>query len=67
MPEFRLSELELEKNWYHRKNFKCPFLNQGDVPYRKPKVSLKAYFIDFFCKLELSDKQTSVLENCGTQ
>jgi len=40
--------LHLKKNWYHRTNFKCPFLNQGDVPYRKTKVSLKAYFIDFF-------------------
>jgi len=51
MTEFGLSQLELEnkkvrktflhfkKNWYHRKNFKCPFLNQGDVSYRKTNVS----------------------------
>jgi len=51
MTEFGLSQLQLEnkkvrktflhfkKNWYHRKNCKCPFLNQGDVSYRKTKVS----------------------------
>jgi len=43
--------LHFKKNLYHRKNFKCPFLNQEDVPYRKTKISWKAYFIDFFCKL----------------
>jgi len=55
MIESGLSELELEnkkvrktfitlkKNWYHRKHFKCPFLNQEDVPYRKTM----AYFVDF--------------------
>jgi len=60
MTKFGLLELELEnkkerktffklwKKFYYRKNVKCPFLNQGDVPYRKTKVSLKAYFINFF-------------------
>jgi len=62
MTGFGLSELELEnkkvrktffhfKNkWYHTKNVKCPFLNQGDVPYRKTKFAFVAYFVDFFCK-----------------
>jgi len=30
------------------KNFKCPFLNQGYVPYRIKNVFLKAYFTNFF-------------------